>query len=139
LAASSKSARKAKADASAPTPDASNGDRSSVRERIARDVERHYDASIAAFFEDALAAEKVAWADCSTCRHRVKVSVPDWGARVRALELLLNQGFGRPSSEAETQPTEIVLERLCTCGHVCLGCEEPAARTVGVGEGAGDA
>ena len=101
-----------------------------VRSRIASDAGKHYEEKISVFFSEALDAEKVVWADCSHCHHRVKLTVPDWSARVRALELLLNQGFGRVSSEAETSSTTIFVERMCACRDV----DQPGYRAVASGD-----
>jgi len=97
----------------APTP------RRDVRQRIAEDAERVYDEKIGAFFEEALSAEKSAWATCKHCQHKIQVDVPDWSARTRALETLLNQGFGRVGQDAEERNVTIIVERPCR--HCSLG------------------
>ena len=103
-----------------------------VRSRIASDAGKHYEEKISVFFSEALDAEKTLWADCSHCHHRVKLTVPDWGARVRALELLLNQGFGRVSSESETGSTTIIVERPPRHQHLVeAGWTPPASSGIG--------
>jgi hypothetical protein len=51
---------------------------------------------IQAFFDSALRADKTAFGHCPSCQKRVPVQVPDWPARLKAIETLLEQGFGRP-------------------------------------------
>jgi hypothetical protein len=76
---------------------------SNVRRRLAEDVERLYDGRISGFLEEALAAERSVWGTCSHCHRKTEVSVPDWNARTRALQLALEQGYGKvpagPNSE----------------------------------------
>jgi hypothetical protein len=86
--------------------------RPAVRERIAEDAARLYDEKIAAFFEDALSAEKTAWGTCDGCRKRFPVEVPDWNARAKVLELLLNQGYGRPKADEEEARKAILFKRV---------------------------
>lgn len=50
-------------------------------------------------FRDALEAEKSTWVSCPHCRRKSEVSVPDWHARGKMIELMLTQGFGRPKQE----------------------------------------
>jgi hypothetical protein len=68
-----------------------------VRERIARDAESMY-ADLAAFFKKALEADRKVWVTCSHCDKRTEAEIPDWTARAKAVEMMLNQGFGRPPS-----------------------------------------
>jgi hypothetical protein len=68
-----------------------------VRERIARDAEGMY-AHLAAFFKNALEADRKVWVTCSHCDRRTEAEIPDWTARAKAVEMMLNQGFGRPPS-----------------------------------------
>jgi hypothetical protein len=48
------------------------------------------------FFRDVLGATQEVWVNCKHCSKRSQVAVPSWGARTRGLELLLDQGWGRP-------------------------------------------
>jgi hypothetical protein len=68
-----------------------------VRERIAKDAESMY-ADLAAFFKHALEADRKVWVTCSHCDRRTEAEIPDWTARSKAVEMMLNQGFGRPPS-----------------------------------------
>jgi len=43
---------------------------------------------------------KKAWAYCPSCRKKVQVDHADHGARIKAVELWLEQGFGRPGAGA---------------------------------------
>jgi hypothetical protein len=71
--------------------------RPAVRERIAKDAEGMY-ADLAAFFKNALEADRKVWVTCSHCERRTEAEIPDWTARAKAVEMMLNQGFGRPPS-----------------------------------------
>ena len=67
----------------------------SVRSRLAGDLESQYDKVVAAL-EEAMESTKKAWGFCPKCRTKVQVDFPDHGARIKAVELWLEQGFGRP-------------------------------------------
>ena len=82
-----------------------------VRERIAEDAEGMYD-DISAFFKEALGAERKLWMTCQHCDRRSEVEVPDWNARAKVLETLLNQGYGRPRSEEDTAGHGFILKRI---------------------------
>jgi hypothetical protein len=72
-----------------------------VRERIAKDAESMY-AELAAFLKNALEADRKIWVTCSHCDRRTEAEIPDWTARAKAVEMMLNQGFGRsPSGDAD--------------------------------------
>jgi hypothetical protein len=74
-----------------------------VRERIAKDAASMY-ADLAAFFKNALEADRKVWVTCAHCDRRTEAEIPDWTARAKAVEMMLNQGFGRPpSSEPEAE------------------------------------
>ena len=68
-----------------------------VRERIAKDAETMY-GELAEFFRNALAADRKVWVTCSHCDRRTEAEIPNWTARSKAVEMMLNQGFGRPPS-----------------------------------------
>ena len=53
---------------------------------------------LAAFFKNALEADRKVWVTCSHCDRRTEAEIPDWTARAKAVEMMLNQGFGRPPS-----------------------------------------
>jgi hypothetical protein len=86
--------------------------RPAVRERIASDADNLY-PNIKAFFEDALKAERRTWVTCDHCNRRTEVEVPDWNARAKIVETLLNQGFGRPSSgDTDGSGAPFILKRV---------------------------
>jgi hypothetical protein len=63
-----------------------------------------------ALFDDALTAERVMWRTCGQCGNKqVRVDVPDWNARLKVVELMLEQGFGKP---APTDPRTLTDERV---------------------------
>jgi hypothetical protein len=72
---------------------------SGIQARIAGDLESQYDKVLAAL-EEAMESTKKAWAFCPKCRTKVQVDHPDHGARIKAVELWLEQGFGRPGAGA---------------------------------------
>lgn len=61
---------------------------------------------LAAFFDDAIAAEREVYGSCTKCGKRVPVAVPDWNARTNAVRLLLEQGYGKPA-----QTKDVPVER----------------------------
>jgi hypothetical protein len=69
-------------------------ERRSVRDRFREDAERYYDQLFGSLVE-AIDAE-ITWGDCPHCHHRVPVTFPDVRARTKAIEVLLDQGYGRP-------------------------------------------
>jgi hypothetical protein len=72
-----------------------------VRAQLARDTADEYELLRSALL-DALRAEREAFVTCPNCQKRHPVVVPDWTARVKAVETLLNQGFGvKPETAAE--------------------------------------
>jgi hypothetical protein len=83
------------ANASAPSRD--------VRGRLAKDAADAYEQIVAAI-KEAVTAETTRWGDCPNCQHRVPVSFPDVSARMKALQLWLDQGLGRPVERVETTP-----------------------------------
>jgi hypothetical protein len=99
---------------------------STVREKIARAAEDSSE-QLQRFFEDALAADRKVWASCPACSKRHEVEIPDWTARTKVVETMLNQGFGRPRSEEETGGQGFILKRVIV---VPCGAElEPPAAT----------
>jgi hypothetical protein len=83
-----------------------------IRERIAQDAESMY-GDLADFFKNALAADRKVWATCSHCNRRTEVELPDWNARAKAVEMMLNQGFGRPpSGDADGAAAGFILKRI---------------------------
>jgi hypothetical protein len=82
-----------------------------VRERIAKDAASMY-SDLAAFFKDALEADRKVWVTCSHCDRRTEAEIPDWTARAKAVEMMLNQGFGRPPSREPDGSGGIILKRI---------------------------
>lgn len=72
---------------------------SGVRARLAGDLEAQYDKVVAAL-EEAMESTKKAWAFCPKCRAKVQVDHPDHSARIKVVELWLEQGFGRHGAGA---------------------------------------
>lgn len=70
--------------------------RRSVRERLREDAERIYD-SLFRSLEEAIESEVVKWGDCPECGHKVPVTFSDIRARTQAIQVLLDQGYGRPA------------------------------------------
>jgi hypothetical protein len=79
--------------------------------RLASDTAEEYELLRVSLFE-ALKAEREMFATCDHCRHRTRVVVPDWTARVKAIETLLNQGLGRPEPEQTSCPRCELSRRL---------------------------
>jgi hypothetical protein len=74
---------------------------SSVRSRLAEDATAQYE-KVRGALEDAMDAEKQQWAFCPDCEKKVRVDYPDHSARIRAIELWLEQGFGKAGTAAAT-------------------------------------
>jgi hypothetical protein len=83
---------------------------STVRSRLATDLESNY-SLVRDALEDAMAATKKTWGFCPKCKGKVQVDFPDHGARIRAIELWLEQGFGKPSTNgaAAVAPSQALL------------------------------
>jgi hypothetical protein len=82
-----------------------------VRERIAMDAQTMY-GDLAAFFKNALEADRKVWVTCSHCDRRTEAEIPDWTARAKAVEMMLNQGFGRPPSSDPDGGGGFILKRI---------------------------
>jgi hypothetical protein len=71
-----------------------------VRARISAALDDLPDETIRVLVSEALAAEKDTWVNvvCKECLHeaRYTVSVPNWKERAQVLEILANQGKGKP-------------------------------------------
>lgn len=93
--------------------------RRSPRSRLAGDVSREYERLRDAVL-GALDADKPQPVSCPSCKHRFQASVPDHGARLRAVQLALEQGYGS-ATKAEQQPIELDAgltdERLAALGR----------------------
>ena len=84
--------------------------RRSVRERFREDAEVHYEKLIDSLLA-AVGAEVTRWGDCPECKHRVPVTFPDIRARTQAIQVLLDQGYGKPATTLQIQPLEDGLVR----------------------------
>ena len=83
----------------------------SVRERLRSAGESSVD-QIERFFLEALDATRQLHTTCTHCHRSTRVTVPDWSARLRAVEALIDQGYGRTKSvQAEEQPLAIIVKR----------------------------
>lgn len=80
-----------------------------LRERIDKILDAVPDDKIRELIDLALTSEKDSWATCTNCRHRIPIKIPDLGARAKMLEVLINQGKGKPK---ETVKKEVVLRRV---------------------------
>ena len=69
-------------------------------------------ADLAAFFKNALEADRKVWVTCSHCDRRTEAEIPDWTARAKAVEMMLNQGFGRPPSGDPDGGGGFILKRV---------------------------
>jgi hypothetical protein len=56
-----------------------------------------------ALFE-AIEATTERWITCSHCKHRLPVDVPDNNARIRAMQLAVELGFGRAPTDEKPVP-----------------------------------
>jgi hypothetical protein len=104
-------ARQPRSNSEGPTPAEAVEKSPAVRERIAKDAESMY-ADLAAFFKNALEADRKVWVTCSHCDRRTEAEIPDWTARAKAVEMMLNQGFGRPPSGDSDGGGGFILKRI---------------------------
>jgi hypothetical protein len=51
---------------------------------------------------EAVDAKRAAWAFCPTCKKKVQADFPDHTARIKALQLALDHGYGKPG-QAKTE------------------------------------
>jgi hypothetical protein len=86
------------------------GKSETVRGRIAQAAEQNYEA-LERFFHDALNAEKSVSARCDNCHRMITIAVPDWVARNKVVDTMLNQGFGRPPAESAGGAGDVVVRR----------------------------
>jgi hypothetical protein len=99
---------------------------SGIRARLAGDLESQYDKVLAAL-EEAMDSTKRAWAFCPKCRTKVQVDQPDHGARIKAVELWLEQGFGRPGTGSALEAPAVVGGRETLGQLEAMSMEELAA------------
>jgi hypothetical protein len=75
----------------------------SPKQDLRRALREHGEAStekILKLFDELLETEKTWHPLCPRCGVRSPHALPDWSSRVRALELLMAQGWGRPAVQA---------------------------------------
>jgi hypothetical protein len=71
-----------------------------VRDRLRLDAEKHYEL-IFDSLRSALEAGTSRWGTCSRCQKKVEVEFPDIRARTQALQVLIDQGYGKPVERQE--------------------------------------
>jgi hypothetical protein len=71
---------------------------SEFRGTLAKDVAADYELVRKVLFE-AIEATTERWATCPNCKHRLPVEVPDNNARIRAVQLAVELGFGRAPTD----------------------------------------
>ncbi len=62
----------------------------------------------------ALDSEVTKWGDCPKCGKRVAVAFPDLHGRAKAIQLLIEQGYGKPT---ETIEVSAIMEAELECAH----------------------
>jgi hypothetical protein len=82
----------------------------SVRERLRTAGEQSVD-QIEQFFLEALDAKRELHTTCTHCNRSTRVTVPDWASRLKAVDSLITQGYGRQAVQAE-EPLAIIVERI---------------------------
>jgi hypothetical protein len=70
--------------------------RTKIAEGVNRDIAEITDNLIAT----AKGATKEHWVTCTKCHKRTTVQIPDTANAVKAAQLLMDQGFGRPAQES---------------------------------------
>jgi hypothetical protein len=65
--------------------------------------------TIQRILKEAVDADKSAWGYCGTCRKKVKADFPDHSARIKALQLALEHGYGKPGT-AKDETTKVDLD-----------------------------
>jgi hypothetical protein len=81
-----------------------------ARRAIRETADQSVDA-LQEFDKEALQATKEKWANCPHCKHRIRVEQEDWTARLRAVEALLDQGYGKQKADSESGDVTLVVER----------------------------
>jgi hypothetical protein len=71
-----------------------------LRGRLREDVARLYPEILKAL-EDAIKMNRQQWGSCPECKHKVPVSFPDLQGRVKALQFLVEAGYGKPPETLE--------------------------------------
>jgi len=76
-----------------------NGHDPNVRKRLAQHAAEDYEL-IRTAIREAAQATKTVWHTCRFCNRRDQIEVQDAHAAIKAAEIYLNQGFGRPKETA---------------------------------------
>ena len=79
--------------------------RKNVRKRLAESSDKNYDKIEKALLEG-IEAKKEHWFTCKHCNKKTQVRVMDQNARNRAVEIYLEQGFGKTVAEPTPPPEE---------------------------------
>ena len=68
-----------------------------VRAQLAQDIEGEYEL-IRDALKDAISGTRKVWLSCPDCGKRSEVEAPDVSGRMKAIELWLTEGFGKPGT-----------------------------------------
>jgi hypothetical protein len=93
----------------------------SVRTRFAEDVAKDYEEIRDNLIAAAKGATKETYVTCQHCSRRTPAQVPDIANAVKAAQLLLEQGFGRPPQESSTSNS---VQELAKRGREQFGLEQ---------------
>lgn len=88
--------------------------RRDFRARMREDADKLY-PDIIESLKVALDSEVTKWGDCPKCGKRVPVAFPDLHGRAKAIQLLIEQGYGKPTETIEVSATmeaDLALARL---------------------------
>jgi hypothetical protein len=80
----------------AELPDVSTAVTAATPSEAIREFSQSRPDLVGEFFQSVLTAEREVWVNCRNCKHKTQAPVPDWSARLKSLQLLLEQGWGRP-------------------------------------------
>jgi hypothetical protein len=95
----------------APVEPMKDKPKAGVRERLASDASDDYERIKAAIWA-AIDADKEQWTTCTHCNKRTRVTIADFTARIRAVELALEQGLGKvPQQPAASNSIEALAKR----------------------------
>jgi hypothetical protein len=65
---------------------------------------------IRAALKDAVESVRSAWAYCPKCREKVKADFPDHTARINALKLALEHGYGKPGQAKQEERLDLDID-----------------------------
>lgn len=86
-----------------------------VRQRLAQDAADEYDLIRSTLLEAAKVMKPV-WVACPECMKRSQVEVPDGHVALKATELLINQGYGRPKEAATDNGDFVFVRKIVRAG-----------------------